>query len=843
MDFNTWCKEVEKLKEESFTKYIGLLKNNLAELMNLNLPVPLLQIVDIEEFKTIEKTIMDDPKFKELNEKRHRELSSALNCYERYLLNINMASVIEKAATFLKDIIQKEEYTIPTVSTDIETALQHFSERFSPEKLEALDDDDLLPYIFYTRGDNTNALCCWLEMNKESRFFGSISGGSVYKFGLSQRKDGVWVKGGSKNPTELTEEEALKFGKTIRDALVKGANIIRNASLNTLAEYENLDDTLNIELGKQICNWSWVHKYFSMVCHDKLSGFHSDEWQLHVLRSLQVQPSKKRYARSGQIAMIQNINKWYYQQFIDVFTMWFGNPIHFIRLGCTDDDNIYAQEWYQRGIVGIGWAKLGDLNQYVVKNGIDRVKVQETLYKLYYPDDKRTASRKAGEISLFYDCNPENTVFVIMKGLQLIAFADDLGSYEYDDTSPMAHKRKASWKISFKDGETLPNYSKGAGKQTSCYQLTDDENLFYLYKKYFYGEEVKNTWIQGEKNDDPPPLKQIKFHTGYSSDFERNRIIFGAPGTGKSYKLNQQARQLIGKDNEIDYERVTFHPDYSYSHFVGTYKPVPKDGDSGITYEYVPGPFMRVYVNALKNSKTESIKPFLLIIEEINRANAAAVFGDIFQLLDRDDDNVSIYPIQASEDIKKHLAKELNGKPEDFSKICIPDNMFIWATMNSADQGVFPLDTAFKRRWEFTYLGIDDSDNDICGKYVLLAKDKTQKVEWNKLRKAINDFLAKEKINEDKQLGPYFISRKTVVPEEGDEINREKFIETFKNKVLMYLFEDAVKHKRAKLFLGFSESDLRYSKVCEKFYEIGIEIFNTDTQNKLGFEKIIKAEK
>lgn len=209
------------------------------------------------------------------------------------------------------------------------------------------------------------------------------------------------------------------------------------------------------------------------------------------------------------------------------------------------------------------------------------------------------------------------------------------------------------------------------------------------------------------------------FDTSVTSDKARNRIIFGAPGTGKSFTINRERKELLGDDNETDYERVTFHPDYSYANFVGTYKPVPfidRDGKDAITYEYVPGPFMRVYVNALKSGRTESPKPYLLIIEEINRANVAAVFGDIFQLLDRDSQKVSEYPIQASEDIKKYLAKELGGEPDNYAKIKIPNNMFIWATMNSADQGVFPMDTAFKRRWDFTYIGINDNDADLNGK-------------------------------------------------------------------------------------------------------------------------------
>lgn len=432
-------------------------------------------------------------------------------------------------------------------------------------------------------------------------------------------------------------------------------------------------------------------------------------------------------------------------------------------------------------------------------------------------------------------------------------------------------------------------------------------------------ELVGDTYVERE---DP-------FKTGYESPFSRNRILFGAPGTGKSFTINSDRVELLGVGNEDDYERVTFHPDYSYANFVGTYKPVmvddsaeiislasekevlailtdetksaqekydllydrfkgdgltrlplllglytdenfktrkvdgsdaagdnsvernhgrairpyvnlskPSNGKKDISYEYVPGPFMRMYIKALKNSRTDNIKPFLLIIEEINRANVAAVFGDIFQLLDRGDDFVSEYPIQATEDVKKYLAKELGGDPSDYNKIKIPDNMFIWATMNSADQGVFPMDTAFKRRWDFTYIGIDDSDQDLQGKYVYLADDKSQKVEWNKLRKAINNFLAKEKINEDKQLGPYFISRSIVVPKDGDEIDRDRFINTFKNKVIMYLFEDAAKQKRTRLFEGCFQNSSRYSEICREFKAKGVGIFNHDIQLECEVEDV-----
>lgn len=331
------------------------------------------------------------------------------------------------------------------------------------------------------------------------------------------------------------------------------------------------------------------------------------------------------------------------------------------------------------------------------------------------------------------------------------------------------------------------------------------------------------------------------YNTNIDIDTPRNRIYFGAPGTGKSYTINEDRKKLLGADNESDYERVTFHPDYSYANFVGTYKPVPKG--NAITYEYVPGPFMRVYVQAIKNGRTTDVKPFLLIIEEINRANVAAVFGDIFQLLDRDENEVSEYPIQVSEDTKAYLARELGGKPADYSSIRIPNNMFIWATMNSADQGVFPMDTAFKRRWDFNYIGINNNQDKIDDKIVSLEvqslgdANELQTFKWNDLRKAINEMLGNLKVNEDKMLGTFFISNKVLGS--GKVIDAEKFKEVFKSKVIMYLFEDAARQRRDEVFEG-SKTDnkaLKYSEICDDFDRRGVEIFNDQIVSAIKFLK------
>ena len=297
-----------------------------------------------------------------------------------------------------------------------------------------------------------------------------------------------------------------------------------------------------------------------------------------------------------------------------------------------------------------------------------------------------------------------------------------------------------------------------------------------------------------------------------------NLIVFGAPGTGKSHYLEElrlTAWKDVIEDTDKDgpyynhYERVTFYPTYSYAQFVGSYKPVMKDVDKdgfnakngeptrkAIAYEFVPGPFLRILKDALRNED----KNYLLIIEEINRANAAAVFGDVFQLLDRkneDDDEAqegwSDYSITPCREMIEYLmdkdAEGIDGvSKDDVEELRIPSNFYIWATMNSADQGVFPLDTAFKRRWDFKYMSLEDNkSNDNCT--VEVGKDCNCK--WGDLRKAINSVLKRNQINEDKLLSSSFVQ-----PDEDDVISAERF----KMKVLMYLWEDAARMCRKSVF-------------------------------------------
>lgn len=569
--------------------------------------------------------------------------------------------------------------------------------------------------------------------------------------------------------------------------------------------------------------------------------------------------------------------------------------------------------------VCIGWSVLGDLSG---------VKDRTSLARLYDEHFTKTSIGRGidlGQIWRFkndiqvgdYIIFAENAVFHIGRIESDYYFDDSENPTQSDDYT---NNRKVKWiKKNVSRSILSSNFHNSLKTAMSIWTLND-------YKSAV-ADIIRGTYEKGDVTEMGEEVMEIKYNTELKSRFKRNRILFGAPGTGKSFTLNKEREELLASGNELNYERVTFHPDYSYANFVGTYKPtmVKKDepwevaadkrevmlilqdksksaqekydllyerfkgegltrlpvllglycddnfktkkadgtdavgdnsvernhgrairpyvnltmetkSDREIAYEYVPGPFMRVLVKALKSCISGSPKPHVLIVEEINRANVAAVFGDIFQLLDRDKNNVSEYSISTTNDMRSYLSQELGVDESVVETIRIPDNMFIWATMNSADQGVFPMDTAFKRRWDFTYLGIDDaveefSEKILNKKYVLGTGSNARLVSWNELRMSINDVLSSEvfNINEDKLLGPYFIS-KTILESDNDT----DFTDVFKNKVLMYLFDDAVKQKK-KTFFEECKDDIkgvRYSEICKLFDVKGVFIFPTDISKR-----------
>lgn len=258
-----------------------------------------------------------------------------------------------------------------------------------------------------------------------------------------------------------------------------------------------------------------------------------------------------------------------------------------------------------------------------------------------------------------------------------------------------------------------------------------------------------------------------------------NVLLYGVPGVGKSHEI-----QTKYCDDPERMERVVFHPDYTYSDFVGQILPKVENGK--LKYEFTAGPFTTLLAKAWNNPGKE----YYLVIEEINRGNAPAIFGEIFQLLDRKTEDSHRYdPSEYGESeysiTNSDIATAVFGDPEE--KIRIPSNMWILATMNTADQNVFTLDTAFQRRWKLHHM-----KNDVMSAGHSKAKIEGSEIEWGTFASVINEMVTDYSLemmsSEDKRLGAYFVKK--------NELSEEEFPE----KVLKYLWDDAFKMKKDAVF-------------------------------------------
>ena len=278
----------------------------------------------------------------------------------------------------------------------------------------------------------------------------------------------------------------------------------------------------------------------------------------------------------------------------------------------------------------------------------------------------------------------------------------------------------------------------------------------------------------------------------FTDDFPPQQIFYGAPGTGKSHEVKKLTGELLDNGDEVDLPnvfRTTFHPDTDYASFVGCYKPTMKPTskeektltgkDEEIVYEFVPQVFTDAYVYAYNNPD----QPTYLVIEEINRGNCAQIFGDLFQLLDRKG-GVSEYKIKADKDLAQYLREQLGADSEGIKdgKLCLPSNLHILATMNTSDQSLFPMDSAFKRRWEWEYVPINYNDTIKSGTFDITIGEKPNEksYSWVGFIKKVNEKIFDLTQSEDKQTGNFFI--KQSIDEKG-----------FKSKVMFYLWYEVLR--------------------------------------------------
>jgi len=365
---------------------------------------------------------------------------------------------------------------------------------------------------------------------------------------------------------------------------------------------------------------------------------------------------------------------------------------------------------------------------------------------------------------------------------------------------------------------------------------------YYFYKewtpedmerKFFpeYNDAYKSMY-EMRKEGDNYVLYQIVF----LSSSPLQTIFYGTPGSGKSHKVKgiveEKYRNKEEQENFVF--RTTFHPDSDYASFVGCYKPV-MEGDV-IKYKFTPQAFTKAYVKAWQNPG----EPVYLIIEEINRGNCAQIFGDLFQLLDRKD-GVSEYSIDADNDLKDYLEKELGVGHAGIAngKLRLPANFNILATMNTSDQSLFPMDSAFKRRWSWQCVPIEYEEKKRDG-YKNDSYDFTINIDnnlysWHDFLKKVNEKIKKTTLSEDKQMGNFFIT---------SSIDERQFID----KVMFYLWNDICKDEygansffRRYIDENNPESEFSFNDLFEENYKdiltgfmkyLSVEIIKTENNSE-----------
>ena len=684
-------------KSTTIKQYVLSLEK-VPERLGIELPRSILACSSPQEFDEVNELIINHPNYDEVNKSYgHGSFSAALTTFKKYMLFTAKMDLLGGdanvyTAEWYQNVARSEE--LITFDEEAISLRNEFCEQFSIERLEALTGRDLLTKLFYSDEENKTNLCYMLEFHPRMReLFGSIAGGSSFKYGLFyHKKSHSWMTGSPLKPQTLTEEQAIDVAGSIRDKLVAGAKMIE-AEADTLTSvsayeklYQKLQSATNID-------WVWVLKYYQMLFPEQLPVFYGKDIQIDVLRFIRQQPSAVPFVRMGQISLyIKNCGI-----SSPIFGKIYGETYHSLNAshGKSEDGSVVDtlsdtasetirywlytpgegsslwEEFYQKGIMAIGWGYIGDLRNYDSKDAMKQKMKELHDPSLSYMNSAHATWQFANEIKV------GDIVFAKKGRSQIIGRGVVSSDYEFDESAEeyknirrVEWTHKGEWPHPGQAGvKTLTDITPYTDYVEQLCALfigdddTEEDERVIEYPLYSAEDFLEDVYMQDDEYNTLVNLIRTK----------KNIILQGAPGVGKTYAAKRLAYSMMGEKDQNRVMMVQFHQSYSYEDFIEGYRPAANGFvlNKGAFYKFC------------KTAEMDDENEYFFIIDEINRGNLSKIFGELFMLIESDKRGIQLQLLYSGE------------------KFAVPKNVYIIGMMNTADRSLAMLDYALRRRFAF----------------------------------------------------------------------------------------------------------------------------------------------